>query len=93
MSDQCALDKSGGLKEVNDIEFFFSKSEMMPLPSSAALLEQNDGNSHLIVSVIVIKLCPRALTWSAKEEHTVEKMHASITAEQCNEYGAIIKKH
>ena len=45
MSDQCALDESGGLKEAKDIEFFFSESETMPLASSAALLPQNPGNT------------------------------------------------
>ena len=49
MSDQCALDKSGGLKEAEDIEFFFSESETMPLRSStstqAALSKQNSGNT------------------------------------------------
>jgi hypothetical protein len=39
MSDQCAIDKSGGLKEANEIEFFFSESESMPLPSSTASLQ------------------------------------------------------
>ena len=45
MSNQCALDKSGGLKEA--IEFFFSESETMPLRSStaSALLKQNSGNN------------------------------------------------
>jgi hypothetical protein len=45
MSDQCALDKSGSLKEAKDIEFFFSESEMTPLPSSAALPQCNPGNT------------------------------------------------
>jgi hypothetical protein len=35
MSDQCALDESGGLKEAEDIEFFFSESEKVPLRSSS----------------------------------------------------------
>ena len=47
MSNQCALDESGGLKEAKDIEFFFSESETMPLRSStaSALLKQNSGNN------------------------------------------------
>ena len=45
MSDQCALDESGGLKEAKDIEFFFSESETMPLASSAALSQQNPANT------------------------------------------------
>ena len=45
MFDQCALDESGGLKEANKIEFFFSKSETMPLPSSTASLQRNPGNA------------------------------------------------
>lgn len=44
MSDQCALDKSGTLKEAKDIEFFFSESETTPLPS-AALSQRNPGNT------------------------------------------------
>jgi hypothetical protein len=75
MSDQCALDESGGLKEAEEIEFFFSESETTPLASSATLSEQNPGNSgksrlsYLIICVILMKLCLRASTWSAKEEH------------------------
>jgi hypothetical protein len=45
MSDQCALDESGGLKEAKDIEFFFSESETTPLASSAASLQRNPGNT------------------------------------------------
>ena len=45
MPDQCALDKYGSLKEAKDIEFFFSKSETMPLPSSTASLQWNPGNA------------------------------------------------
>jgi hypothetical protein len=55
MSDQCALNESGGLKEAKDIEFFFSESETMPLASSAASLQQNPGNtgkSHAPLSLL-----------------------------------------
>lgn len=45
MSDQCALNESGGLKEAEDIDFFFSKSEATPLHTSTALLKQNPGNT------------------------------------------------
>jgi hypothetical protein len=50
MSDQCALDESGSLREARDIEFFFSESETTPLPSSAASSQQNPhnaGKSHI----------------------------------------------
>jgi hypothetical protein len=43
MSDHCALDESGNLKEAKDIEFFFSESETTPLASSAALPQRNPG--------------------------------------------------
>ena len=43
MSDQCALNESGGLKDAEDIEFFYSESEATPLPSSSAL--KNPGNA------------------------------------------------
>ena len=45
MPDQCALDEYGSLKEAKDIEFFFSESETMPLPSSTASLQRNPGNA------------------------------------------------
>ena len=44
MSDQCVLSKSDGLKEANDIEFYYSESDTMPLPSVGALSQQNPGN-------------------------------------------------
>jgi hypothetical protein len=44
MSDQCALDESGNLKEAKDIEFFYSEGETTPLPSSATSSQRNPGN-------------------------------------------------
>lgn len=77
MSDQCALDESGGLKEAKDIEFFFSESETIPLASSASL-QRNPGNTELRCG---------------QQMKKIEKMQASIAAEQRSEYGGIIKKH
>ena len=58
MSDQCALDKSGGLEEAEDIEFFFSESETMPLRTStstqATSSKQNSGNTGESYSIQVI---------------------------------------
>ena len=47
MSDQCALNESGGLKEAKDIEFFYSESEATPLPSSTTMSKalKNPGNA------------------------------------------------
>ncbi|KAI0285201.1 hypothetical protein BC826DRAFT_1109379 [Russula brevipes] len=78
MSDQCALDESGNLREAKDIEFFFSESETAPLPSSAPLPQRNPGNFGLRRS---------------HRKRNVDKLYTSIAAEQCNEYGATIKKH
>jgi hypothetical protein len=44
MSDQCALNKLGSLKEAKDIDFFFSESGMTPLPCFATSLQCNPGN-------------------------------------------------
>jgi hypothetical protein len=53
MSEQCALDESGSLKEAKDIEFFFSESETMPLPLSAAQQNSHDtGKSNNIPSSV-----------------------------------------
>ena len=46
MTDQCTLNESGGLKEAEEIEFFFSESEMTPMHSSSAPLKQNPGSSN-----------------------------------------------
>ena len=46
MTDQCALNESGGLKEAEEIEFFFSESETAPMHSSSAPLKQNPGSSN-----------------------------------------------
>ena len=72
MSDQCALDESGNLKEAEDIEFFNSESETTPIASSAALLQRNPGNagkSHTRYLYDLVYLRLRASTWSAEEEH------------------------
>ena len=72
MSDQCALNESGNLKEAEDIEFFNSKNETTPLASSAALLQWNPGNagkSHTRYLYNLVYLRLRALTWLAEEEH------------------------
>jgi hypothetical protein len=55
VSDQCALDESGGLKEASNIKFF-SESEMMPLPSSTPSLQRNPGNtgeSNTLLSLLL----------------------------------------
>jgi hypothetical protein len=36
-SDQCALDASGGLKDVNDIEFYESETDIRPVPKQASI--------------------------------------------------------
>jgi hypothetical protein len=68
MSDQCALNESGGLKDAEDIEFFHSESEATPLPSSSAF--KNPGNaggyySMFVISVtlVMLTLTLRASTW------------------------------
>lgn len=54
MSDQCALDESGGLKEAEDIKFFFSESETRPLPSSTTLKNAgNAGKSYTPLSLLL----------------------------------------
>jgi hypothetical protein len=95
MADQCALDKSGNLKEAEDIEFFFSESEKNPLPSSAALSQCNPGNT----GTSNVPLYPLYYYYDVsglrrgERKRNIEKMHTSIAAEQCSEYGAMIKKH
>lgn len=54
MSEQCALDKSGRLKEAEDIEFFFSKSETRPFRSSTASLKQNTGEYYIITPLSLL---------------------------------------
>jgi hypothetical protein len=43
MSDQRALET---LKEAKDIEFYYSESDMTPLPSVTAVLQQNAGGAN-----------------------------------------------
>jgi hypothetical protein len=55
MSDQCALDENGCLKDANDIEFHFSESETTPMASSSASLQQSSepsGKSHTSLSLL-----------------------------------------
>ena len=70
MSDQCALNESGSLKEAIDIDFFFSESETTPLPSSGL---KNPGNAGEYQTLLSLSLqCShvflRASTWWTKEE-------------------------
>jgi len=67
---QCALDESGALKEAQDIEFFYSESETMPLQNTKSTDLRRGGRKK-----------------------NTEKMYTSIAAEQCNEFGDVIKKH
>jgi hypothetical protein len=51
MSDQCAVDEFGNLKEAKDIDFVFSESETSPLPSAAAPSQhdrRNAGKSNML---------------------------------------------
>ncbi|KAH9044093.1 hypothetical protein EDB83DRAFT_2317944 [Lactarius deliciosus] len=82
MSDQCALDESGSLKEAKDVEFFYSKSETTPLPSSGAAASATTFSQWCYVTE------PQC----GKRKRNVEKLYASIAAEQRDEYGAIVKK-
>ena len=47
MSDQCAIDESGSLKEARDIEFFFSESETRPLKNPGDV-----GKSYASLSLL-----------------------------------------
>ena len=53
MSDQCALNASGSLKEAIDIDFFFSKSETTPLPSSGLKNSGNAGEYQTLLSLLL----------------------------------------
>lgn len=98
MSDQCALDKSSGLKEAEDIEFFHSESETIPLPPPAVSSQQNlDGTAtskhNTFVHLHSLKPSYDSELRRGQRRKNVEKMHASIAAERRNEFGAVIKKH
>ena len=88
MSDQCALDESGALKEAHDIEFFYSESETTPL--------QNDKSASKFYSIL-LPLLFNVISLSdlrrGQRKKNTEKMLTSIAAEQCNEFGVVIKKH
>ena len=45
MSDQCAVDEHGNLKEAKDIDFVFSESKTTPLGPFGTSLQQNPGNN------------------------------------------------
>ncbi|KAH9022855.1 hypothetical protein EDB84DRAFT_1678365 [Lactarius hengduanensis] len=80
MSDQCALDKSGSLKEAKDVEFFYSESETTPLPSSgaaASLQQHSHESSHDAAMSQGFDV--------VKRKKNVEKLYASIAAEQRDE--------
>ena len=98
MSDQCTLDKSSGLKEAEDIEFFHSESETIPLPPPAVSLQQNPDKMATSKHDTFVHLHSLTPSYDSELCHgqwrkNVEKMHTSIAAEQCNEFGAVIKKH
>ena len=96
MSDQWALNNSGSLKDAEDIEFFFSESEMTPLGSSTASLKQILAT---LVSCIIYYFCYFNVVISlsglrrGQWKKNIEKMYTSIVAEQHNKYGTVIKKH
>jgi hypothetical protein len=96
MSDQCALDESGGLKEAEDIEFFYSESEKMPLTSSTVTLKQKNtgsaGELYTPLPLLFYVISLSGLRRGQRKKNT-EKLYTSIAAEQLNEFGSVIKKH
>jgi hypothetical protein len=87
MSDQCALDESGALKEAQDIEFFHSESETTPLPNT-----KSTSKFYILLLLLFNVMSLSDLRRGERKKNT-EKMHTSIAAKQCNELGVVLKKH